>query len=58
MAFYKCYLLDEIDRIKHVEAIECGDDESARAQAAELLRRYPELRSIVLWNGARRVPTA
>jgi len=53
---YRCYLLDAHDRIRHVEAIECSDDDRARDLAAELLRQHPTLRSIALWDRERRVP--
>jgi hypothetical protein len=58
MARYRCYLLDAQDRIRHVEAIDCCDDDRARDRAAELLSRHPALRSIALWESERRVPSA
>lgn len=55
MARYRCYLLDANDRIRHVEAIDCGDDDRARARATELLAQHPTLHSIALWDDERRV---
>jgi hypothetical protein len=57
MAQYRCYLLDALDRIRHVEAIECCNDDQARERANEVLSRYPSLNSVALWDGDRRVPT-
>jgi len=57
MTRYRCYLLNALGRIRHVEAIECGDDDQARDRAIALLDGHPELRSIELWDSARRVPT-
>ena len=56
MALYRCYLLDAHDRIRHVEAIDCNDDDGARDRAAELLRQHPALHSVALWDRERRVP--
>lgn len=58
MARYRCYLLDAHDRIRHVEAIDCCDDDRARDRAVELLSRHPTLHSIVLWQRERQVPSA
>jgi len=56
MTRYRCYLLDAFDRIRHVEAIDCDDDDQAHVRARALLGDHPELRAIELWDGARRVP--
>jgi hypothetical protein len=56
MKRYKCYLLDPLGRIHHVEAIDSDDDNGARAGAATLLLSHPQLQSIELWDGERRVP--
>lgn len=58
MTRYRCYLLDAHERIRHVEAIDCSDDDRARDRAAELLHQHPTLRSIALWDSERRVPFA
>ncbi|HUA50753.1 MAG TPA: hypothetical protein VMB81_01240 [Candidatus Sulfotelmatobacter sp.] len=58
MVRYRCYLLDAHDRIRHVEAIDCCDDDRARARAAELLSRHPTLHSMALWDRERLVPSA
>ena len=55
MARYRCYLLDAHDRIRHVEAMDCADDDRARDWAAELLRQHPTLHSIALWDRQRQV---
>jgi hypothetical protein len=56
MPRYRCYLLDALDRIRHVEALDCSSDDQARARALELLRQHPTLQSINLWDGDRQVP--
>jgi hypothetical protein len=56
MARYRCYLLDAHDRIRHVEAIDCADDDGARDRAAVLLSQHPTLHSMALWDRERRVP--
>jgi hypothetical protein len=56
MTRYRCYLLDPFGRIRHVEAIDCDDDDQARDRARALLGVHPELRAIQLWDGAREVP--
>jgi len=58
MTRYRCYLLDALDRIRHVEAIECVSDDQAREHAAALLSKHAALQSIELWDGERRVPAA
>jgi hypothetical protein len=57
LTLYKCYLLDAFDRIRHVEGIECCDDELARQRAAALLSAHPALRSFKLWDGERQIST-
>lgn len=56
MVRYRCYLLDAHGRIRHVEAIDCCNDEHARDRAAELLREHPTLCAIALWDRERPVP--
>lgn len=55
MTRYKCYLLDPIGRIRHVEAIDSADDTGARERAEALLQQHPQLHSIELWDGERRI---
>ncbi|MBI3517504.1 MAG: hypothetical protein HY060_26020 [Proteobacteria bacterium] len=55
MARYKCYLMDALDRIRHVESIEAGDDDAARERGAVLLRQHPALASVQISDGERRV---
>jgi hypothetical protein len=56
MTRYRCYLLDAIGRIGHVQAIDCVDDDQALTQSQELLRSHPELKAIELWDGERKIP--
>jgi hypothetical protein len=53
MHSYRAYLLDAdghiIDRID----LTCGDDESARARARELIDGHP----VELWDGGRKIAT-
>jgi hypothetical protein len=58
MTRYKCYLLDPLGRIRHVEAIESSDDTGARERAAELLLAHPLLQTIELFDGGRRIAAA
>jgi hypothetical protein len=58
MTRYRCYLLDEIGRIGHVQAIDCADDDQARDRALELLRGHPALQSVELWDGERKIAVA
>jgi hypothetical protein len=56
MTRYRCYLLDTFGRIRHVEAIDCDDDDQARARSLVLLGGHPELHALELWDGARQIP--
>ena len=56
MTRYRCYLLDAFGRIRHVEAIDCDDDDQARDRAITLLGGHPELHALELWDGARQIP--
>jgi len=52
---YRCYLLDEGNRIAAVEIIECRDDRAATRKAEEILAAHPGFRGTELWDRERRV---
>jgi hypothetical protein len=51
---YRCYFIDQNDRIKGVEQIDCKDDAEAALKAEQLLT--PSIyQTAELWQGARLV---
>lgn len=55
MRSYRCYFLNQTNRIAGVEIIEAEADEDALIGAARLLGGQPRYRAIEVWDGARRV---
>jgi hypothetical protein len=55
MTHYRCYFLNEIGKIRYVEAIECADDDTACALALARLRGRPDLAAVELWDSDRKV---
>jgi hypothetical protein len=60
MPIYRCYFLDEHDRIGEVETIDAPDPDSATGLARQLLltnEKYARFAGIEVWHEARRVFT-
>jgi hypothetical protein len=58
MATYRCYFLDDQDRIQLGENLECNDLEDAITTAHEMLVGRPHYHSVELWQGSLRVYTS
>jgi hypothetical protein len=60
MPIYRCYFLDEADRIGAVETIDAPDPDSATGLARQLLqtnRKFSRFSGIEIWQEAKRVFT-
>ena len=55
MKQYHCYLMDAVGHILALTMLDCGDDESAKRQAATKFRDDPECRVIEVWEVGRRI---
>jgi len=60
VSFYRCYFLNDVRRIQHVDVVEFPDDVSAARAAGDLLAtrnvgRPVSLAAIEIWHGARLV---
>ena len=55
MHIFRCYFLDDADRIKAFELIEAGRLSEAINDALAMLKARPHHRKIELWEGSRRV---
>ena len=53
MANYRCYFLNQLDRIQAAQILECAEDAEAVLKASELARAQSLI--IEIWNGARLV---
>jgi hypothetical protein len=52
---YRCYILNDAQKIASAENVECTTDEEAKREAADLLAANNQYRGIEIWNGTRRV---
>jgi hypothetical protein len=52
---YRCYILNDAQRIASAENVWCTTDEDAKREAADLLAANSQYRGIEIWNGTRRV---
>jgi hypothetical protein len=52
---YRCYFLNDAQKIAAAENVNCTTDEEAKREAADLLAANNQYRGIEIWNGTRRV---
>jgi hypothetical protein len=52
---YRCYILNDAQKIASAENVECTTDEEVEREAADLLAANNHYRGIEIWNGTRRV---
>jgi hypothetical protein len=55
MHIYRCFFLNEADRIKAAEIIEADAVSEAIDKALVMLRERPQHRTVEIWEGGRRL---
>lgn len=55
MRAYRLYLLNQADRIRSADVLECVDDGEALRLAEQRLPQLPQGTGIEVWDGGRRV---